>query len=186
MFWKRVTNTQAKLSRKLSSPRRLRREASSAEGQALVEFALLTPLIFLLMVNVVNFGGFMYAWIEVANATRSAADYGILSSASPGSPSSPTTTQITSLITTDTASLPNSVSVCVNKNSTSSAITGTCSFTIASVPADPEGSSYSALAVDVSYTYTPFIPLFRFVPLHIYGTLPPTTLRRRAVMRVAN
>jgi len=54
---------------------------SRRKGQALVEFALLVPLVFLLAVNAVNFGGYLFAWITVANAARSGADYMSMSSA---------------------------------------------------------------------------------------------------------
>ena len=47
----------------------------SAGGQALVESALVLPLLFLLVINVVNFGGMLYAWITVSNAARTGADY---------------------------------------------------------------------------------------------------------------
>ncbi len=39
---------------------------SRGAGQSLVEFALVLPLLFLLIVNAINFGGFFYAWITVA------------------------------------------------------------------------------------------------------------------------
>ena len=45
---------------------RLRRN----QGQALIEYLLVLPMVFLLLVNVVNFGGFFYAFITVANAAR--------------------------------------------------------------------------------------------------------------------
>src|SRR5207248_2025183 len=80
-------------------------------GQALVEYALILPLIFLLIVNVVNFGGFFYAWITVANAARAGADYAILGGASVGAPGVPSTSQITTLIQQDAASLPNAASL---------------------------------------------------------------------------
>src|SRR5258708_28280820 len=44
----------------------------SEGGHSLVEFALLLPLLFLLIVNAVNFGSFFFAWITVAHAARSA------------------------------------------------------------------------------------------------------------------
>jgi Flp pilus assembly protein TadG len=160
------------------------RGAKGSEGQASVEYALLVPLLFLLIVNAVNFGAFIYAWVTMGNAARAAADYGVLSSASVGSLTRATSTQIAALVTNDTAVLPATVSVCVNTNSTSSAATGTCSFTISAIPADPEGASYTLLAVDLKYTYTPLIPSFSFPRLGIYSTLPPTTISRRAVMRV--
>jgi hypothetical protein len=146
----------------------------------------MVPLLFLLIVNAINFGAFIHAWLVVADAARAGASYGSLGSVSPGSPGAATTAQITTLITNDTASLPNVVSVCVNKNATSSAISGTCTFTIASIPADPEGSTYQSLAVDVKYTYTPLVPSFNFPGLGIYTTLPPTTIQRRGITRVAN
>jgi Flp pilus assembly protein TadG len=49
-------------------------------GQSLVEFALMLPLLLILIVNIVNFAGFFYAFIEVANASRSAGDYTIMGS----------------------------------------------------------------------------------------------------------
>ena len=65
-------------------------------GQALVEFAVIVPLVFLLAVNAANFGGFLFAWITVANAARAGAQYMVMSSASPGSPTPVTSAQITS------------------------------------------------------------------------------------------
>jgi len=149
-------------------------------GQALIEYALILPLVFLLIVNLINFGGFFFAWITVANAARAGADYAILGGASVGAPGVPSTTQITTLIQQDASSLPNSaslsVSVCTNKNGT---ITGSCT----TPPSDPEATSYVLTSIDVTYTYVPFIPVFQFPSLHIYATLPPTTIHRRAVMR---
>jgi Flp pilus assembly protein TadG len=49
-------------------------------GQSLVEFALMLPLLLILIVNIVNFAGFFYAFIEVGNASRSAGDYTIMGS----------------------------------------------------------------------------------------------------------
>src|SRR5260370_10762417 len=70
-------------------------------GQALIEYILLLPMVFLLIVNVVNFGGFFFAWITVANAARAGADYAVLGEPSAGSLSQATAAQINSLITTD-------------------------------------------------------------------------------------
>lgn len=150
----------------------------AAGGQALIEFALTIPLLFLLVFSVVNFGAFIYAWITVANAARAAANYAALGGASAGSPTSATSAQIASLIATDTSSLPSAVNVCVNQNATASAATGTCSFTISSLPADPEAPSYASVAVDVRYTYTPLIAGFSFSL--------PAIIHRRTVMRVLN
>jgi Flp pilus assembly protein TadG len=153
-------------------------------GQALIEFLLLLPLLLLLVVNVVNVGGFFFAWITIANAARSGADYQILGGASAGSLTPATGAQITAMINQDTKWLPNqsslSVNICQNNNTKITTLAGTCS----SVPADPEPGSYVITTTDVTYTYQPFIPAgFQFPNLNVYVTIPPTTVHRRAVMR---
>src|SRR5689334_6011730 len=90
-------------------------------GQALVEFALTLPLLFLLIINVVNFGAYLYAGIAISNAARAGANYMMMGPAYAGGPSYPTVTQISNLVLDDIASLPNhgtaSVDVCT-KNKT--------------------------------------------------------------------
>jgi Flp pilus assembly protein TadG len=162
-------------------PQRLLRN----QGQALIEYILVLPLVFLLLVNVVNFGGFFYAFVTVANAARAGADYAILGGASVASThlltTPPTPSQIADLITADIKSLPNnpslSVSVCQSGGTTTA--TGACTSLV-----DPEAASYVLTSIDVTYTYKPFIPLFSFPNLHINATLPATTIHRRSVMRV--
>jgi Flp pilus assembly protein TadG len=142
-------------------------------------------MVFLLLVNVVNFGGFFYAFITVANAARAGADYAIMAGASvaSGHISLASASQITTLITTEIASLPNNpslaVNICQNNNGTVIVLSGTCS----SIASDPEPTSYVLTSIDVTYTYVPFIPLFSFPNLHINATIPPTSIHRRAVMR---
>ena len=51
------------------------RTKRSDRGQSLIECALVLPLLMLLIVNVVNFGAIFYAWISVANAARTGAQY---------------------------------------------------------------------------------------------------------------
>ena len=149
------------------------------EGQALVEFSLIIPLVFLLAVNAVNFGGFIFAWITVANAARDGAQYMVMSNDSPGQPTPATLTQVQALVTADVSSLLNRASVvvaiCTNKTT---AATGCTTFV------DPEAPTYTLATVDVTYTYKPFIPLFSFPKLGISATLPATTIHRKAVMRM--
>jgi Flp pilus assembly protein TadG len=162
----------------------LANDLKGEQGQSLVEFALLFPLLFLLIVNAVNFGGFLYAWITIANAARAGAEYALLGGAVASAPSTPTAAQVSALITNDVASLPNRASVqvrvCTNRNSVV-ACTGTGSGT---TPTDPEQPLYVLTAVDVTYTYQPFIPLWELPGLGIHATLPPTTIHRTAVMRI--
>jgi len=149
------------------------------EGQALVEFALLIPLVFLLAVNALNFGGFIFAWITVANAARDAGQYMIMSSASPGPPTPATLAQITTLVTNDVASLLNRASIVVAICTNNTSVANGCTTLI-----DPEAPTYTLATVDVTYTYKPFIPLFSFPQLNISATLPQSTIHRKAVMRM--
>ncbi len=165
-----------------------RERRSSAHGQALLEFALVLPLLFLLIVNVVNFGGMFYAFITVANAARTGAQYYSIGGAMVGSPGQPDASQVSALVAQDLASLPNAagaqVKVCTLLAGASAP---TCVGTGAgSPPADNESSPYTTLSVDVRYTYTPFIPLWEFPALGIHATLPPTTIHRQSVMRALN
>ena len=155
------------------------KKAAHRGGQALIEFALIVPLVFLLAVNAVNFGSFIFTWITVANASRAGAQYMVMSSASPGTPAPATLAQITSLVTSDVSSLPNraSVVVAICTNATTAANGCTALF-------DPEAPAYTLATVDVTYTYKPLIPLFSFPKLGISATLPATTIHRKAVLRM--
>jgi hypothetical protein len=148
-------------------------------GQALVEFALIAPLVFLLAVNVLNFAGFLFAWITVSGAARDGAEYMIMSSASPGKVSPATSGQITTLVTNDVTSLLNRSSIVVATCTNSTTSANGCTTL-----SDPEAPSYTLAAVDVTYTYQPFIPLFSFPALGISATLPSTTIHRKTVMRM--
>ena len=150
----------------------------------MIEFVLLIPLLFVLLVNTVNFGGFLFAWVTVVNSARAGIQYYAASGAAVGSPYTPTTAQVTSLVTTGVSSLLNrasvTVRVCINKNSVS-----TCSGSGSSTPADdPEPATYYSALVDVGYTYQAFIPLFDFTGMAIHATLPGSAIHSRASMRV--
>lgn len=159
------------------------RKRNSVGGQALLELALVTPILFLLIIVAVDFAGWLYAWNQVANAARAAANYAILGPVSAGSPITPKDTAITNLIAADLATLPGysssnpAVIVCWNNNGTITAIKGTCS----SPPADPEAGSYIAVTVDLTYTYTSLIPTFTYPGIHLLSL--PSTIHRRIVMR---
>ncbi len=158
-------------------------------GQTLVEFALVLPLLFLLIVNVVNFGAFFFAWITVAHAARAGAQYMIMGGASVGAPEPPSSSQIYSVVRGDISSLVNRgslvVRACTNNNGTL-ACASTIPASFADPPADarPEADLYVLGWVDVDYDYKPLIPLYGFEALGIYLTLPPATVHRQAVMRM--
>jgi Flp pilus assembly protein TadG len=173
----------------------------SQAGQALIEFALMVPLLFLVIFNVVNFGGFLYSWITISNAARAGGQYAAMGAAYASYPAQATLSNITTLIQQETSSLPGSsasnpaVTVCENLNGTSIAYpqttpTAACPAGTAP-PQDPEtvtglagASTYTTVAIDVTYTYTPFIGSFSTGLLGIVS--PPTTVHRRTVMRLLN
>jgi Flp pilus assembly protein TadG len=166
------------------SDRKRRSNRSGASGQALVEFVLLFPVLFLLIVNAVNFGGFLFAWITIANAARNGTHYWATGGAAAGAPARPTVAQVRTLVTNDISSLVERSSLlvraCTNNNGTV-----TCSGSGTSVPpTDPEPATYVSASVDVTYTYRPFIPLWSFPSMNIYATLPAATVHSRGVMRV--
>ena len=179
----------------------MRNTHSSKNGQALIEFALVLPLLFLLIVNVVNYGGLIYAWIVVAHASRSAAQYTVTGPAylGYGTPhyQGSSLTQIKALLTTcpgsDMCSLPNlqtnqpnpMVRICVNSDRTGTSPTyvppgdsqAVCTA-VPTIPAtfvEPEKATSVIATVDVTYHYCPLIPFWEFPALGIHSTLPTCT-----------
>jgi Flp pilus assembly protein TadG len=160
------------------------------QGQALLEFTLTLPLLFLLIILTINLGDWLHAWIEIGNTARAAANYAIMGGASAGLPPSATGAQIVSLIMSDLSTLPNTsgtnptISICQNDNGTITSLSGTCPTGTNVPPADPESTSYVSLTVDVTYTYTPLFNAFNFPTLGISLTPLPGTIHRRTVMRM--
>ncbi len=155
----------------------------------MIEFALVLPLLFLLILNLVNFGAFIYAWITVANAARAGAQYMIMSHAWYGNPAEASDGAIRTLASNDAAGLWNAttnlhVYVCKNDRGTQEGSDCTVSVANWGLPTDPEPTLYVVGAVDVAYTYRPLIPFWDFPHLGIHLTLPPTMIHRRAVMRM--
>src|ERR1019366_2241791 len=97
----------------------------SSSGQALIEFALILPLLFLLIVNVVNFGGMLYAWITLGNSARAGAQGMVVGSAYLTGPEAPDQATVQTFTLNDLHPLPNSatakVTVC-SRNPSSSAL----------------------------------------------------------------
>lgn len=159
-------------------------EHRSSRGQALIELAMILPLLFLFIVNVVNFGAFFFAWITIANAARTGAQYKVMGGASVNSPAPATSAQITTLVTNDISSLLNRASLAVRVCTNNNAVVSCAGPGTYVPPADPEPAAYVLATVDVTYTYQPPIPLWSFPNLRIYATLPSTTIHRKGVMRM--
>jgi Flp pilus assembly protein TadG len=171
-----------------------------SEGQALIEFALVVPLLFVLIFNAVNFGGFLYSWITVSNAARAGGQYAAMGAAYASYPTAATLSGIQTLIQNETSSLPGAsatnpaITICENQNGTAVTYPPTnpaTACTSTAPPQDPEtitgltgASTYTTVAIDVTYTYTPFIGAFSSGLVGIVS--PPTSVHRRTVMRVLN
>ena len=208
-FMKRV------IARTPPTPPALRRNGAAERGQALIEYALMVPLLFLFIVSTVNFGGLIYSWVTVANAARAGSQFAAMGSSYASYPVPAQLTAIQTLVQNETSALPNSsstnpvVTVCQNNTlysgnpngpnpTTTATITdyggGTCPTGVAAPPSDPEtitggttGSAYTTIAIDVTYTYTAFIKTgFKFAALDIITLAMPTTVHRRTVMRALN
>ena len=162
-------------------------------GQSLVEFALTLPMLLLLIVNVVNFGGLFYSAITVANAARGGSQYLVLGGATIGAPGHANASLIHDLIVADSVTLLNPANVSVrackeNKVNPSASICSTFGSAVfagnPTLDSRTEANFYTMAWVDVEYTYEPYVPLFTMPVLGVPLTTPPTTLRSRSVMRM--
>jgi len=160
----------------------MRKRMRSSSGQSLLEFALLFPMMFLLIANVVNFGGLLYAYITVANAARSGASYMIMGPSSVGSPVLPPVSSVQAVVNADLSSLPYAgnatVDVCSNKSGSAS-YPETClpptDPATGTVFVDPQPATSVLGTVQVQYRYCPFVPSWNFPALGIHTTLPSCT-----------
>lgn len=159
-------------------------------GQALIECALVLPILILVILNVVNFGAFIYAWVSVANAARAGAQYWCMGGAMVTGPSTPTAPQVTAFVRRELASslpmaLPNwntaQVRLCTNNPNRTPQIVCVGSGTVTPPPldrdTDTDTTPYTLGTVDVTYSYRPVVPL-------AIATLPATTIRSRSAMRI--
>ena len=65
------------------------RRSKSSKGQALVEFALIAPLFFLLLYSIIEFGRYVYTVQVLNNAAREGARYAIVHGAESLNPTGP-------------------------------------------------------------------------------------------------
>jgi len=158
----------------------------SRNGAAMIEAALLMPMLLLLILNLVNFGMYIFAWITVNNTARAAAEYSAYNGIAANFPTQPGFAQIQTLVNNDVSSLPNSgtatLYMCSN---TAGAVTcsGSCPGNDCVTPADPE-AVYTIDSVDVEYTYAPLFSAFSIPSLGISLTLPLSPeIHRQAAMR---
>jgi hypothetical protein len=160
----------------------------NSRGQALVETALILPLLIILVLNVINFGYCFLVSLNLSAAPRSGVLYSIMGFSTPGTLTLPaagppgTNTTVSNLTYQDitgalsnpggTSSTTTQIQVCstsigVASAGTSSCVTcsgGTCNAgsSIASPGADPEPASFYLQRVDIQYQFKPLISGFPF------------------------
>lgn len=120
-------------------PSRVRRR-----GQALVEFALIVPILMLILVIAIDFGRLFYLNIGIINGAREGAAYGADHPLSP-------TTEITTRVRQELGLSPVDPSVTVTR---------TCSLTCVSIPAVSPPNTIKVTASTTFSFLTPFINTF--------------------------
>jgi len=56
--------------------KRVRKQIRDEEGQSMVEFALVFPMLLLLLLGIIEFGHIFYSYLMIENASRDGARYG--------------------------------------------------------------------------------------------------------------
>jgi len=161
-----------------------RKLAECNSGQALVETALMLPLLMVMMLNAVNFGYYYLVALDLTSAARTGALYSMIGSSTPAGtalPAAAGTSNLTASYLTYqdlTGSLISpgnaTVQVCSAalgvtgsgsaqkancETCTTSACTGLTVGTGSPTPdADPEAPTFVLNRVDVTYTFSPIIP----------------------------
>jgi hypothetical protein len=181
-------------------------------GASLLEFAVILPLLLVLIANVTNFAGFFFAWITVQDAARAGAQLLVRGHRALGDPApvAPTPESghaglISPVVTQEVSSLQNNPSlalqVCTRnpsgRGSGTTAPTVTCETVTGSfsnAPANPaedpsaEAPNYETGWVNVAYTYDAFIPLGFTFPGLGFGPIWPSSnsmvIQRQVVMRL--
>ena len=171
-------------------------------GQAMIETAIILPVLLAIAFNVVNFGYFLLMAVNLAAAPRSGALYSILGPATPVATSLPSTTSVNSLTIGDlTGAFHDASTVKVQVCSLAKGSDDTSpyltwcdqfnTFTAAPPAADPEPGSFVLNQVDVVYSFPPLINsrafnliLVNYCPSS--GGTVTCNLHRKVLMRAMN
>jgi Flp pilus assembly protein TadG len=132
---------------------RTSRERQRSGGQAMVEFALVAPLFFLLLFGIIEAGRFIFYYETLNNATREGARYAIVNGAStlgcPTGPAAPGSTPC------DTAGNDVKARVRAAALGIGNAVTVTPSW----APDNGRGSTVNVKATTTYKTLVPLLPL---------------------------
>lgn len=167
--------------------RRTKRLRGSS-GQALIETALIVPLLLTVVLNAVNFAFFFLMALDLTASSRTAGIYSIMGGATPAALplplANPSVTGATAASTvsylafqdlTGSVGTPSTSNTGVNVCSSTVGVTGTGTAQVAScssygngggfptkAAADPEAPSFVLGRVDVTYKFSPPIPFTVF------------------------
>ena len=136
-----------------------RQSFRSERGAELIEFAIVVPILLLLISGIVDFGMMFRTYEAVTNAAREGARVGVL----PGY-------------------APADVQARVNAYLGAAGLTGMRTINVANVPVATGAGTFTARSVTVTYTYQ-FVVLGGIAPLFggSFGTIP---LQAISVMRI--
>jgi Flp pilus assembly protein TadG len=182
-----------------------------SSGQALVETALLVPLLLTIVLNAVNFAFFFLMALNITSSSRSSGIYSIMGGATPAAKALPNAGPQTTVSTvsylayqdlTGAVSTPSTSNTGVNVCSATVGITGSGGATVTSctsngigggfptsAAADPEAPSFLLGRVDVAYKFNPPLPFTAFnllllaSPTCTSGGTVTCTFYRHIVMR---
>jgi len=186
--------------------------ATCNSGQALLETALVLPVLLAIILNAVNFGYFFLVALNLEAAPRSGVEYSILGFATPASSALPSGASVSSLAHADMAGAlysPASTPIqvcsetacatapCLNNFGTATQTAKCQTFgntaTFPSPDSDPESPAFVLHRVDVVYTFSPLIPGTPFgialLPASVCSSSGGTitcTFHRQVSMRAMN
>jgi hypothetical protein len=159
---------------------RMQRVSQNSSGQALLETALLMPLLLTIVLNAVNFAFFFLMALDITSSSRSSGIYSIMGGATPAAMALPkagpqTTASTVSYLAfqdlTGAVSTPSTTNTGVNVCSSTVGVSGSGTTTTTkctslgagggfptTADSDPEAPSFLLGRVDVAYKFTPPIP----------------------------
>jgi hypothetical protein len=162
----------------------IRKLARNSSGQALIETAIMLPLLLVIVLNAVNFAFFFLMALNITASSRSSGIYSVMGGATPAAVPLPkagpqTTASTVSYLAyqdlTGAVSTPSTSNTGVNVCSSTVGVTGSGSSTVtsctssgagggfpSSADADPEAPSFLLGRVDIAYKFSPPIPFSAF------------------------
>jgi Flp pilus assembly protein TadG len=163
-------------------------------GQALVEVALLLPLMLIVVVNAINAGYYFYVYLNMTTSPRQGVQYSILGGASTLGTNLPEADEVNSLVSSNiTGSIASASGTPIRVCSASIGVTGSgtgqvskcnnyggAAGTFAGPNPDPEAPYLILNRVDIQYHVSPLIPGGIF---NLLGPTSGLTFHRMVEMR---